>query len=288
MTLHEVLADARARLVAAGIPEDEASVDVDLFARTILGWDRARLLVDRRGPAPAALREPFSEWVARRVHHEPAAYIVGTREFWGLEFEVSPAVLIPRPETELVVEEALALLARESDIGNRHRPLVADIGTGSGCIAVSIAHSVESCRLLASDISDSALDVARRNAARHNVAHRIAFLRTSYLDGTVGPFDLVTANPPYVRERDRAGLGRAVLHEPPEAIFGGEEGVRDIGGVLDAAVRTVRSHGCLVMEFGLGQESAVRSLVSARPGLVLERVRSDLQEIPRTAIIRRS
>ena len=103
MTLHEKLAEGRARLIAAGIAQVEASIDVDLYARTILGWDRARLLAERRSAEPSALEPRFSEWIARREGREPSAYIVGTREFWGLEFIVSPAVLIPRPETELIV-----------------------------------------------------------------------------------------------------------------------------------------------------------------------------------------
>ncbi len=110
MTLHETLAAARTRLVSAGISRDEAAIDVDLYARTILGWDRARLLSEINQPVPASLEPRFSEWVARRALHEPTAYIVGIREFWGLDVEVSPAVLIPRPETELIVEESVRLL----------------------------------------------------------------------------------------------------------------------------------------------------------------------------------
>src|SRR5687768_5167552 len=128
MRLHERLSSARARLVAAGISPDEAAVDVDLYARTILGWDRARLITHAQADA-SALEPRFSEWLARRERREPTAYIVGTREFWALDFEVTPAVLIPRPETEFVVEEALACL------DGLAAPRVADIGTGSGCIA---------------------------------------------------------------------------------------------------------------------------------------------------------
>jgi release factor glutamine methyltransferase len=283
LTLHDVLTDARNRLVAAGISADEAAVDVDLYACTILGWDRARLLTDRRDAAPAALGPRFSEWIARRERHEPSAYIVGRREFWGLDFEVTPDVLIPRPDTELVVEEALACLT-----AHRLECRLADIGTGSGCIAVALAHARQTCRVVATDVSGGALAVAQRNAERHRVAGRVAFVKTSYADGVAGPFDLITANPPYVREGDRPALGRAVLHEPAEALFGGDEGLRDIRGVLDAAVRTLRPEGYLVMEFGLGQESAVRALVATHPTLELERVRDDLQGIARTAIIRRS
>jgi release factor glutamine methyltransferase len=288
LTLSEALASARARLVAAGIPQVEASIDVDLYARTILGWDRARLLAERQGPRPGTLEPRLSEWIARRERHEPTAYIVGVREFWGLDFETTPAVLIPRPETELIVEEALTLVRGETGVpGGRGDVRVADIGTGSGCVAVSVASELPDCRVVASDISAEALVVARRNATRHNVVDRIEFVTTSYLDGIDGPFDVLTANPPYVKEGDRPALGRGVLHEPGVALFGGDRGLRDIGGVLDAATAKLAPGGYLVMEFGYGQEDGVAGLVQVQPALQLARVRQDLQGIPRTAIIRR-
>ena len=288
MTLHEVLSSARARLVAAGIPQDEASIDVDLYACTILRWDRAKLLADRRGPQPEGLEPRLSEWVARRERHEPTAYIVGVREFWGLDFEATPAVLIPRPETELIVEEALTIV-RGGRLGNAETggsPRIGDIGTGSGCVAVALATELPDCRIVATDISAEALLVAKGNATRHGVADRVEFVTTSYLDGIDQPFDLLTANPPYVQDGDRPALGRGVLHEPGVALFGGARGFRDIEGVLDAADLRLASGGYLVMEFGYGQEDGVASRVQARGALSLERVRQDLQGIPRTAIIR--
>ncbi len=117
MKLHEKLAGARARLVAAGIAEVEASIDVDLYARTILGWDRAQLLTEMSGDVPGVLEPRFSEWIDRRQHREPTAYIVGVREFWGLDLAVTPSVLIPRPETEFIVEEALAAQAQDLGMG---------------------------------------------------------------------------------------------------------------------------------------------------------------------------
>ena len=285
MKLHERLAEARARLVAAGIRPAAASIDVDLYARSILGWDRARLLTEQHSVVPPGLEPRFSEWMARRERREPSAYIVGVREFWGLELVVTPAVLIPRPETEFIVEEALRLLAREG--GLTPVPRVADIGTGSGCVAVALATECRHCRIVASDVSPEALEVARENANRHGVAGRITFVATSYLDGVEGRFDLITANPPYVKEGDKPSLSPDVRYEPDVALFGGAEGLRDIGGVLDTASAKLRPGGWLVMEFGYGQESDVETMVAARPGLRLERTRQDLQGIPRTAIIQR-
>ena len=281
MTLHQKLAAARARLVVAEISHSEASLDVDLYARTILGWNRATLLSEQQDAAPDGLEPTLSEWIARRERREPSAYIVGVREFWGLDFAVTPAVLIPRPETEFIVEEALAVLRAPGHVR------IADIGTGSGCVAVALAHDVPGCRLVASDISLEALVVARGNAARHGVADRIEFVATSYLDGVDGLFEVITANPPYVKDGDKPALSPAVRHEPEVALFGGAEGLRDISGVLDTAVSTLSPGGWLVMEFGYGQEASVEALVHARPTLRLDHVRSDLQGIPRTAVIQK-
>jgi release factor glutamine methyltransferase len=288
LTLHEKLVEARARLVAAGIADADASIDVDVYARTILGWDRARLLAERSGSIPQALEPTFSEWIARRERREPTAYIVGVREFWGLDFLVTPAVLIPRPETEFIVEEAVKLLSAAANAGSHFsRPIqIADIGTGSGCVAVALAHECLDCVVAASDVSAAALAVARANAMRHEVADRIRFVTTSYLDGVPGPFEIITANPPYVKDGDKPALSADVRHEPDVALFGGSEGLRDIAGVLDAAAAKLALNGWLLMEFGLGQEDDVRRLVSTQPRLRLRGVRSDLQGIPRTAMIR--
>jgi release factor glutamine methyltransferase len=283
LTLFDTLAAARHQLISAGVSSEEAAVDVPLFACTILGWDRARLIAERSHAAPPSLEPQFSQWIARRIAHEPTAYIVGRREFWGLDFAVTPAVLIPRPESELIVEEALEIV-RASTIDG---VAIGDIGTGSGNLAISLAHSVATARVTATDVSADALAVARRNARTHHVEQRIRFVETTYLDGVDDRFDLVVSNPPYVKEGDRAALSRGVLHEPHVALFSGERGLVAVEGVLDAAVRSLAPGGWLVMEFGLGQADDVEALVAARPALRLDRVRSDLQGIQRTAIIQR-
>jgi len=281
ISLSVTLAAARARLVAAGIRPDEAAVDVDVYARTILGWDTATLLANLREPTPQPLEPRFSEWVARRERREPTAYIVGTREFWGRAFLVTPAVLVPRPETEFIVEEAMPL------VRDRDAPRIADIGTGSGILAVTLAAELPAATVIATDLSGAALHVARANAERHGVAERVTFVNTSYLDGADGVFDLVVANPPYVRDGDKPALSRDVRHEPDVALFGGPDGLRDVSGVLDAAVAKVRPGGWFVMEFGYGQEDDVRRLVKERPALRVDHVRDDLQGIARTAVMQR-
>ena len=281
-SLSETLSTARARLVAAGIQPDEAAIDVDVYARTILGWDKATLVANLREPTPMPLEPRFSEWIARRERHEPTAYIVGTREFWGRQFLVTPAVLVPRPETEFIVEEAMPL------VGALAAPRIADIGTGSGILAVTLAAEVPAATVVATDLSAAALVVARENAEQLGVAGRVSFVRTSYLDGVDGPFDLVVANPPYVRDGDKPALSLNVRHEPDVALFGGPDGLRDVGGALDAAVSKVKPGGWFVMEFGYGQEEDVRRLVAARPLLRFDHVRDDLLGIARTAVVQKS
>ena len=166
--------------------------------------------------------------------------------------------------------------------------VAADLGTGSGCIAVSLAHEMPRAHVTATDVSGSALAVARENARRLGVSERTTFVETSFLDGIAGPFDLIAANPPYVKAGDKPALSRDVRHEPDVALFGGETGLQGVEAVLDAAVRTLTSGGWLVMEFGFGQEDDVRELVKARPALRVDHVRADLQGLPRTAVIQRS
>ena len=284
MTLHERLAAARDQLARAGIQPTEAAIDVDVYACTILKWDRARLLLNHREQVPDHLEPQFSDWLARRERFEPTAYIVGEREFWGLDFYITPAVLVPRPETELVVEEVAAIVDR---VFADRSPRIADIGTGSGNIAVSVAHQIRRCTVVATDVSAQALAVAEQNATRHGVADRIDFVCTSYLDGVDGTFEIIAANPPYVRDIDRRGLSRDVLQEPHVALFGGDTGLQHIDAVLATAATQLQPGGWLVMEFGFGQEDDVRSLAAKRPELIFQHTRADLQGLARTAIIQR-
>ncbi len=279
MTLHDALVDARGRLTRAGIRADEAAIDVEVYACAILGWDRARLIADQREPAPAALEPTFSGWVARREQREPTAYITGTKEFWGLDLTVSPAVLIPRPESELIVEEALRLVPANLPLR------LADVGTGSGCLALAIAHDRPLVTVTATDISADALSVAATNASRLGLDGRIRFVCTSFLDGVEGPFDLIVANPPYVKDGDLPALSRQVAgYEPHVALFGGADGLTAVSQVLDGAATRLVPGGWLIMEFGLGQDDGVSALITAHPAFRLDRILADLQGIPRTAV----
>lgn len=280
--LHEHLTDARARLVRAGIPHDEAALDAEVLARHVLSCDRATLLTRANDPLPSAFGRLYDELVRRRAVREPVAYIIGHREFWGLEFDVTPDVLIPRPETELVIEEALSVFP--------HKPVVRtiiDVGTGSGCLAVVLAIEFASSGVTAIDSSPAALDVARHNADRHNVSERVSLVHGDLLQGVHLSADLIVSNPPYVPDGDAATLQPEVAHfEPASALYAGPDGLGTIRALLAEARDCLAPEGRLIVEFGFGQESAVRE-AARQSGWTTERVRRDLQGIPRVAVLRR-
>jgi release factor glutamine methyltransferase len=282
-TITERVAAAREQLRDAGLSVAEAEIGARVLAQHLLGWSTEQLLTGAREAEPPDFGARFDAAVARRAAREPLAYIVGQREFWGLALEVTPDVLIPRPETELIVETALDLHP------DRHGPLtVADICTGSGCVAIAMAHERPAWSILATDISDAALTVARRNAARHAVDARVRFARADLLEHVDGPFDLIVANPPYVRAGDRQGLQPEVREEPEVALFGGADGVEVIARIAAQAPSRLKPGAYFIFEFGLGQDIEVEEIVEASGGLLtLIELKRDLQGIARTAVTRR-
>src|SRR5687768_3121212 len=285
MTLRQRIVAARARLTAAGVDNNEAVLDTNLLARKVLGWSRAELLMRQDDVPPDGFEREFNALIERRARREPAAYICGTQEFWSRDFEVTPEVLIPRPETELIVEELLNLLPIDAPALPRR---VADIGTGSGCIAVSVAAERPNVHVVATDISRPALEVARRNAAAAGVAPRIEFLECAYLSGTTGTFDFILANPPYISEDEYEELAPEVReYEPQMALLAGEDGLRDIRQIVDVAAERLKPGGTLFMEIGHTQGDALAELLKDFPSLTLSRISTDLQRIPRVAVIER-
>lgn len=301
-TLHRRIQEARRRFEHAGIHAAEAAIDADVLARHALGgWDRGQLLVRQHDACPAGFAAIFEALVRRREQREPTGYITGHREFWGLDIEVRPGVLVPRPETEFLIEETLSRLspdesgsARLADratagLLNQPRVSIADVGTGSGCIAVAIARWLPAADIIAIDASEEALAVARRNAERHEVAGRVRFLRANLLAGVAGPFDAVVSNPPYVPAPDLAGLQPEVRdHEPLAALVAGHDGLGVIRRLVPEAAAVLRPGGWLLFEFGFGQVDGVRATVAAEPRLELVEVRADLAGIPRVAVARRT
>lgn len=273
-------------------------MDAELLARETLGWDRARFLAHATDAAPASFLGAFPTLLSRRARREPVSEILGRREFWGLDFEVTRDVLTPRPETELILEEAVSRLAGRTRTGTPPPPdaavlgrdaalAIVDVGTGTGCLAVCLAHEFPNSTIVATDISPAALALARRNADRHQVRGRIEFRLTSLLDGIAPPFDLVVSNPPYVKTADLPGLPPEVRdYEPREALDGGPDGLDVIRRLLTDAAGVLRPGGWAMVEFGFGQEAGVQQAVAAA-GLDLVAIRPDLQGIPRTVVARK-
>jgi release factor glutamine methyltransferase len=280
VTIFQRAAAGRERLRAAGIPAQEADLDVRVIAEHVLNWDAAGYLTHANEEEPEGFAASFEALVARREAREPTAYVVGWREFRGLEFQVTRAVLIPRPESELIVDAALAAFGKGG--GSLE---IADVGTGSGCLAVALAHECPGSRITATDLSSQALDVARANARRLGVASRIELVETDLLNGIERQFDLIVSNPPYVPERDRPSLQPEVRDfEPARALFAGDDGLAVIRRLVDEAAERLNPDGRLIFEFGFGQADSVRTLLSNTRSMVLMDLCRDLQGIPRVAV----
>ena len=282
MTIHARVAVAKQHLRDAGLSSNEADLSARLLAEHVLGWTRERLLIDAWDSEPAGFATEFDALVARRAAREPLPYIVGHREFWQLDFEVTPAVLIPRHETELIVEAAIALVPPQTPA------TIADLCTGCGCVAVAIARERPAARVIATDVSETALAVARRNAVRLGVGDRVDIRHGDLVDPIDVTCDLIVANPPYVVAGARPALQPEVRdHEPHVALFGGEDGLRLLARLVRDAPARIRSGGALVFEFGYGQDEEIEQLLSESPDLTLVDIKRDLQGIARTAVARR-
>jgi len=274
----QALAQAVRALDNAGV--DSPRLDAELLLAHTLEANRAAVLAwpDRRLTPKELTR--YRYLVDRRAAREPLAYILGRREFFGLEFAVDPRVLIPRPETELLVEEALRL-ARP-----RTSPLLADVGAGSGAIAVSLAVHLPQARVYALDDSAEALAVATENARRHGVADRITCLQGNLLAPLPEPVDLVTANLPYVATPEWEDLAPEIRHyEPRAALDGGADGLVLIRGLLAAAAPQLRPGGALLLEIGAAQGRAVVDLAGQHFATAEVKLRQDYAGLDRLVVV---
>jgi len=277
--IRSALKEAMARLSAANVPSH--ALAAELLLMHTLGRDRAWIYAHPEFEFDLAGVEKYFELVAQRAFGLPTQYLTGKQEFWGLEFEVTPAVLIPRPETEHIIEVALDRLgpARKSE------PLrIADVGTGSGCIAVALASELPMAQIFATDISAGALEVAQRNAARHCMATRIHFAETNLLDAFAGEaqrFDVIVSNPPYIGIADAPTLQREVrAHEPEIALFAGHDGLAVYAPLIHDASAALRPGGLLILELGYNSLAPVRVWIESRDWSDI-RVTNDLAGIPR-------
>lgn len=282
MTLHGAsVAQARRALAEQfrGAGLDTPELDARVLIGRALGLDHAGLATAATqllaGPAAAQIER----FAARRLAGEPVARIVGEKEFWGLPLIVTPAVLVPRPETETVVELALALVDRG---GPRTRALrIADLGVGSGAILLALLSELPGAHGVGTDLAADVLDVARRNAEQHGLDNRATFLPSDYGSALQGPFDLVVSNPPYIASRDIAELAREVRdHDPPHALDGGADGLSAYRAIASDAPRLLAPAGHLVVELGAGQQQDVE-LAFAERGLAITATRHDLSGIVR-------
>lgn len=276
------LSAAIARLEECAIPS--AALAAELLLMHVLGRERVWLYAHPEYKLNAEEVAAYAQLIDRRSQGVPTQYLTGRQEFWGLEFEVGPGVLIPRPETEHVIEVALARLGPRQSEALR----VADVGTGSGCLAIALAHELPRAKIVATDISGAALDYARRNAARHLVLDRIQFCEANLLGAHRDPaglsqsrFDLIVSNPPYVGLRDAATLPSEVReHEPAEALFAGDRGLDLYPPLIDEAARALCPDGIFVTEIGYNGAEYV-GLLLAGPVWSDLRVARDLGGIER-------
>jgi release factor glutamine methyltransferase len=280
VTVGAALALAATRLRGAGVGDPD--LDAELLLRHVLGWDRAAILTRGRDTLAAGHESRFLALVEERARRRPLQHLTGTQAFWRHEFVVGPAVLVPRPETEVLVEAALGLLAGVA------APRVIDVGTGSGCIGLSLAAERPDAIVVATDLSADALAIARENASRLGVAGRVRLVRGDLVDA-FGPgpvFDLVASNPPYVDASEWSDLAPEVRdHDPRSALVpGNDEGVAGLyRRLLAGAARVLRPGGSVVVEVGAGQGAAVAEQ-AAEAGLSNAHALRDLQGIPRVIV----
>jgi release factor glutamine methyltransferase len=282
MNLRQALTSAVAQLAADPHLETTATRDAELLLLHILQVPRTILIAHADREFTLHQQALYENNLARRLQHEPIQYITGQQEFYGLTLKVTPAVLIPRPETEHLVEAILNLLPA----GKPQK--IVDIGTGSGAIAIALAVHLPHAEITALDISIEALTVAAANAHEHNVTDRIRFLHSdllSALDHEAETFDAIVSNPPYVPEADRDTLHPQVRdHEPAAALFAGKTGLDIYRRLIPQAYNALKPNGLLALEIGHGQQDAIASLLQPWHNVSFI---NDLQEIPRVALAQR-
>lgn len=282
MTIQGCLEEAVKVFREAGIVSPR--LDAEVLLCHVLHVDRTQLLMRGQSLLTDRQSRSFRQWVARRELDEPVAYIIGEKEFWSLSFHVNRHVLIPRPETEILVEEVLRILP-----GIDHRPSrILEIGVGSGAISVALAASQENMQIVATDISSEAIAVARMNAAKAGVAERIRFLVGSLFADLSGVFDVIVSNPPYISDEEFLSLPDDVRKfEPSEALLGGPEGISLHREIIGGALPYLETGGYLVMEIGATQKRRLEELLGETGSYANISCRQDYAGFDRVILARR-
>ena len=280
-TTRQLLAWTTDHFQAKGL--DRPRLCAEMLLAHVLGTSRLKLYMHADRPASELERSAFRELVARAVRHEPVDYLVGQSPFYSLWFKVTPAVLVPRPSTEALVDHVLQHARRRPGFG---APLIADVGTGSGVIAVTLAKHLPGARVLASDISDSALAVARENAQRHGVADRIDFVQGDMLEPLRGKrVQYLLSNPPYISDAEWQVVPANVKnYEPTGALRGGVDGLDYLAALIAGAREHLAMPGQLVLEIAASQSESVLELTAKTPGLAHEHVLADHEALPRVLV----
>ncbi len=281
MTVAELIArDAPVLATALKLDAAEARQEVRTLVGAVLQVNRAWLIAHEHDALPAESVEQYQNLLARRLNGEPVAYLLGEKEFFGRSFKVAPDVLVPRPETELLVELALEKAA------SLPNPRILDLGTGSGCIAVSLALECKHCQVFAVEYSEQALTIARDNAV--SLGAQLEFYAGDWfaaLPGNTQKFDLIVSNPPYIESADPHLA--ALQHEPITALASGQDGLDDIRRIIEAAPAHLKPSGWLMLEHGWNQAKAVRGLLQGA-GFQDVETRKDLAGIGRVSMGRHS
>jgi len=264
---------------------DEAELDARILLGAALGLDLTGLIAQAARPLTEAEASRLAQHLQRRIAGEPVARILGTREFWGLPFRLSEATLVPRPDTETVVELALEILREQKA---SHPPRIADIGTGSGAILLALLHEIPDAFGVGTDLSLTALATARDNARALGLADRAAFVACSYAAALSGPFDLIVSNPPYIPSAEIPKLSIEVReHDPHLALDGGNDGYDAYRALIPQASERLAPGGALIVEAGQGQARNIETLMAAA-ALVPDRPpKADLAGIPRAVSARK-
>lgn len=287
MTVSEALAGAEKALMDAGV--DNPRLDAEALLALAMGTGRAGVYARLRDGMDEARRGAFFASVERRAARYPMQYITGEAEFCGLTFSVTEDVLIPRPETELLVEKGAGLLKGAGHLKGKEGVTAADLGTGSGCIAVCLAARLPGASVYAVEKSFRALEVASRNIAAHKMEGAVKLLTGDLfgpleVEGLAGGLDLIVSNPPYIPSGDIQALQPEVLFEPMPALDGGPDGLAVIRKIIYDAPGYLRPGGWLLMEIGFGQAEAVRGLVDSQPGLEFIEFAKDFAGIERVLV----